>query len=83
MEVKENEFKGRFTIRTYFKGEVTVRLLTRDGIELAYMDLDIADIFTTANGFTIDSTGICKVTKGNCKTRFAVDQKVSLKEEAL
>ena len=82
--VQEKEYKGRFEIKTYFRGEIAVRLFNKDGHEVLLIELgDLEDIFTRDKGFHKDSKGLFKMTKGTCKARFGVDQKIELHQRPL
>ena len=82
--VQEREYQGRFEIKTYFRGEVVVRLLNQEGVELCQMELgDLESILTPAKGFCKDGQGIYKMTRGQCKARFGIDQKIELHQRAL
>lgn len=79
LQVKEKEYKGRFEIKTYFKGDISLKLFNRDGHEVLQIDLgDIDDIFTRNLGFQRDNKGLFKMTRGTCKARFGIDQKIEL-----
>ena len=82
--VQEKKYKGKFEIKTFFKGEVTVKLFNKEGIEVSYMDLDINDVFTSNKGFKTDERGLRYIiTKGQCKARFGIDQKIELHQKKL
>jgi hypothetical protein len=81
--VQENEYKGRFEIKTYFSGEISVKLF-KDGHDVLLMELpDLDDIFTRAKGFQKDNKGLFCITKGECKARFGIDQKVELHQQSI
>lgn len=82
--VQENEYKGRFEIQTYFKGDLSIKLFNRDGHEVLQIELgDLEDILTPAKGFHKDNKGIFKMSRGQCKARFGIDQKIELHQHAL
>lgn len=81
--VQENEYKGRFEIKSYFKGDISMKLY-KDGQEVLLIELgDLEDIFTRDRGFQQDSKGIFRMTRGQCKARFGIDQRIDLKQRAL
>lgn len=81
--VQENEYKGRFEIKTYFKGEISMRLF-REGCEVLLIELgDLEDILTREKGFQNDSKGLFRMTRGQCKARFGIDQKIELHQQKI
>ncbi len=81
--VQENEYQGRFETKTYFRGEISVKLY-KDGQEVLLIELgDLEDIFTRDKGFQQDSKGIFRMTRGQCKARFGIDQRIELKQRPL
>jgi hypothetical protein len=81
--VKENQYKGAFEIKTYFSGGVRVKLF-KDNVEVLTFDLDdLDDIFTTDKGFKRDAKGIYCVTRGECKARFGIEQKIQLNQQPI
>ncbi len=82
--VQENEYQGRFEIKTYFRGEISIKLLNPDGIEVCQMELpDLENIFTIDKGFQRDGRGLFMVTRGKCKARFGIDQKIELHQRPI
>ena len=81
--VQENEYKGRFEIKTYFSGELSVKLF-KDGHEMLLIELaDLDQLFTREKGFKKDDKGLFRITRGECKARFGVDQKIELHQMQL
>lgn len=81
--VQEDEYKGQFEIKTYFTGGVSIRLY-KDNMELVTIDLDdLSEIFTVDRGFKRDKRGIFRITKGECKARFGIEQKIELHQRPL
>jgi hypothetical protein len=81
--VKENQYKGAFEMRTYFSGGIRVKLF-KDNIELLTFDLDdLDDILTPEKGFKKDNKGIYCITKGECKARFGIEQKIQLNQKPI
>ena len=81
--VEEDEYKGQFEMKTYFSGDIRVKLF-KDGLELLSMELgDLDEIFTRDRGFVRDSRGIYRITRGNCKARFGIEQKIELHQKPL
>lgn len=81
--VKENQYKGAFECKSYFSGSIRVKLF-KDNLEVLSFDLDdLNDILTPDKGFRRDNKGIYCVTKGECKARFGIEQKIQLKQQAI
>ena len=81
--VEEDEYKGQFEIKTYFSGEIKVKVF-KDGVDLFMIELDDLDrILTRDRGFERDNRGIYRVTKGACKARFGIEQKIELHQKPL
>ncbi len=81
--VKEDEYRGRFEIKTYFYGGISVKLM-KDGYELLAIELDdLNDIFNSEKGFKRDKNGIFIVTRGECKAVFGIEQKIELHQQKL
>ena len=81
--VQENEYRGRFEIRSYFSGEIGVKLF-RDGHEMLLIELaDLDEVLTRDKGFQKDSKGLFRVSRGECKARFGINQKVELHQHSL
>ena len=77
--VKEDQYKGQFRIKTYFTGGVSIKLFKENGLKLPSIELDdLEDIFKNAKGFAKDDKGWYCVTKGECKARFGIEQKIEL-----
>lgn len=76
--VNENQFISKFEVKTYFSGKVLV-CLQKDNHTYLRLDLgDLNQIFTPEKGFRRDEQGIYYLTKGECKARFGIDQKIAL-----
>ena len=76
--VQEDEYQGTFEIKSYFYGELRVKLF-KDSQELLSLELgDLEDLFPRDKGFRKDNRGIYRITRGECKARFGVSQKVEL-----
>lgn len=81
--VQENQYSGKFEQKTYFSGKVSV-YLQKDNQTLISFDFgDLADIFTERKGFRRDDEGIYIITKGECKARFGIEQKIELHQHPL
>lgn len=81
--VKEDEYKGAFEIKTYFKGGVSVKLY-KDHEVILHIELDdLEEIFTGAKGFAKDNKGLFHMTRGECKARFGIEQKIELHQNPL
>ena len=81
--VQEDEYRGTFQIKSYFYGEIRVKLFkdTQDVLTLEFGDLE--DLFPRDKGFHKDANGIFRITRGECKARFGVSQKVELHAKLL
>jgi hypothetical protein len=81
--VQEDEYHGTFEIKSYFFGEIRVKLYkdSQDLLSLEFGDLD--DLFPRDKGFRKDARGIYRITRGECKARFGVSQKVELHAKPL
>lgn len=83
LHVQENEYKGNFEIKTYFKGELSVQLF-KDGSEVCTIEIgEISNVFTHDKGFRKDGKGLFRMSRGNCKARFGIDQRIALKQKPL
>jgi hypothetical protein len=81
--VQEDEYQGTFEIKSYFFGEIRVKLY-KDSQEILSMEFgDLEDLFPREKGFRKDSRGIYRITRGECKARFGVSQKVELHAKPL
>ena len=81
--VQEDQYSGTFEIKSYFTGEIRVKLF-KDSQELLTMDFgDLDDLFPRDRGFRRDSRGIYRITRGECKARFGISQKVELHAKKL
>lgn len=76
--VQESQYKGNFEIKTYFSGFLRFKLF-KDGQELLLIELpDLDDIFSKEKGFQRDQKGIYRITRGECKATFGIEQKIEL-----
>lgn len=76
--VQEDEYYGTFEIKSYFYGEIRVKLY-KDTQEIITLELgDLEDLFPREKGFRKDHRGLFRMTRGECKARFGVSQKVEL-----
>lgn len=81
--VQEDEYRGNFEIKSYFFGEVRVKLF-KDSQEILTLEFgDLEDLFPRDKGFRKDSHGLYRITRGECKARFGVSQKVELHAKLL
>ena len=81
--VQEDEYHGSFEIKSYFFGEIRVKLF-KDSQEILSIDLgDLEDLFPRDKGFRKDNRGLFRITRGECKARFGVSQKVELHAKPL
>ena len=81
--VQEDQYHGTFEIKSYFFGEIRVKLY-KDSQEILSMEFgDLEDLFPREKGFRKDSRGIYRITHGECKARFGVSQKVELHAKPL
>ena len=81
--VQEDEYRGTFEIKSYFFGEIRVKLY-KDSQEILSLEFgDLEDLFPREKGFRKDSRGIYRITRGECKARFGVSQKVELHAKPL
>lgn len=81
--VQEDEYRGTFEIKSYFFGEIRVKLF-KDSQEILTLEFgDLEDLFPRDKGFRKDSYGIYRITRGECKARFGVSQKVELHAKLL
>ena len=81
--VQESKYKGEFEIKTYFSGYLRFKLF-KDGRELLLIELpDLENIFSREKGFGRDQKGIFRITKGECKATFGVEQKIELHQTPL
>jgi hypothetical protein len=81
--VQEDQYHGTFEIKSYFYGEIRVKLYkdSQDVLSLEFGDLE--DLFPRDKGFRKDARGIYRITRGECKARFGVSQKVELHAKPL
>ena len=81
--VQEDQYKGVFEIKTYFSGELRIKLF-KESQELLIIELgDLDDIFTKDKGFKRDQKGLYRLTRGECRARFGIEQKVELHQQKL
>jgi hypothetical protein len=81
--VQEDEYHGTFEIKSYFIGEIRVKLY-KDSQEILSLEFgDLEDLFPREKGFRKDNRGIYRITRGECKARFGVSQKVELHAKPL
>lgn len=81
--VQEDEYYGTFEIKSYFFGEIRIKLF-KDSQELLSLEFgDLEDLFPRDKGFRKDARGIYRITRGECKARFGVSQKVELHAKLL
>ncbi|CAF0904572.1 unnamed protein product [Adineta steineri] len=81
--VQEDEYHGTFEIKSYFVGEIRVKLY-KDAQEILSLEFgDLEDLFPREKGFRKDSRGIYRITRGECKARFGISQKVELHAKPL
>ena len=81
--VQEDEYRGTFEIKSYFYGEIRVKLF-KDSQEILSLEFgDLEDLFPREKGFRKDNRGIYRITRGECKARFGVSQKVELHAKPL
>jgi len=81
--VQEDEYHGTFEIKSYFFGEIRVKLY-KDSQEILSMEFgDLEDLFPREKGFRKDNYGVYRITRGECKARFGVSQKVELHAKPL
>jgi hypothetical protein len=76
--VQEDEYLGAFEIKSYFFGELRVKLFKESQEILSLEFGDLEDLFPRDKGFRKDNRGIYRITRGECKARFGVSQKVEL-----
>lgn len=77
--IEEHQFKGRFEIKTYFFGKVSMKLL-KNGTHLTTFDLgDLMQFFTSNHGFQKDENGIFIFSKCDVNGTYGIKQKVELK----
>lgn len=76
--VNENQFGSKFEVKTYFSGKIMV-YLQKDNHTFLKLDFgDLNQIFTPEKGFRRDEQGIYFLTRGECKARFGIDQRIEL-----
>ena len=81
--VQEDEYYGTFEIKSYFFGEIRVKLY-KDSQEVLSLEFgDLEDLLPRDKGFRKDARGIYRITRGECKARFGVSQKVELHAKPL
>lgn len=81
--VQEDEYQGAFEIKSYFFGEIRVKLF-KDSQEVLSLEFgDLEDLLPRDKGFRKDARGIYRMTRGECKARFGVSQKVELHAKPL
>lgn len=81
--VQEDEYHGTFEIKSYFFGDIRVKLY-KDSQEILSMEFgDLEDLFPREKGFRKDNRGIYRITRGECRARFGVSQKVELHAKPL
>lgn len=81
--VQEDEYRGTFEIKSYFYGEIRIKLY-KDSQEILTIEFaDLEDLFTREKGFQKDARGLYRITRGECRARFGVSQKVELHAKPL
>lgn len=76
--VAEKEYKGKFEIKSYFSGGIRIKVF-KDSDELLCIDLDdLEDIFTSAKGFKKDQNGLYRISSGECRASFGIEQNIEL-----
>ncbi|XP_064644043.1 uncharacterized protein LOC135497935 [Lineus longissimus] len=84
--VKEDEYKGTFRARTYFRGKVYVNI-RKDNTDLCRVIIsDLRKIFTKRRGFESDETDqkvVYYETRGICNCKFGVEQEVVISEQPI
>jgi hypothetical protein len=81
--VQEDEYRGTFEIKSYFYGEIRVKLY-KDSQEILSLEFgDLEDLFSRDKGFRKDANGIYRITRGECRARFGISQKVELHAKPL
>lgn len=81
--VQEDEYRGTFEIKSYFYGEIRVKLF-KDSQEVLSLEFgDLEDLFPRDKGFRKDLHGLYRITRGECRARFGVSQKVELHAKPL
>ena len=81
--VQEDEYRGTFEIKSYFYGEIRVKLF-KDSQEVLSLEFaDLEDLFPRDKGFRKDANGLYRITRGECRARFGVSQKVELHAKPL
>lgn len=81
--VQEDQYYGQFEIKTYFYGEIRVKLF-KDSQEILVLEFtDLEDIFTREKGFRKDARGIFRISRGECRARFGISQRIELRSKPL
>ncbi|UJR10225.1 hypothetical protein I4U23_014438 [Adineta vaga] len=81
--VQEDEYHGTFEIKSYFFGEIRVKVY-KDSQEVLSLEFgDLEELFPRDKGFRKDAHGLYRITRGECKARFGVSQKVELHAKPL
>jgi hypothetical protein len=83
--VKEDEYRGTFSTKTYFSGKIYVDI-RKDNTFLARVIIsDLRKIFTKDRGFQCDlmERSVYYETNGICNCRFGIEQEVVISEEPL
>ncbi|CAF4019681.1 unnamed protein product, partial [Rotaria magnacalcarata] len=81
--IQEDEYQGTFEIKSYFFGEVRVKLYKESQEVLSLEFGDLEDLLPRDKGFRKDNRGIYRLTRGECKARFGISQKVELHAKPL
>ena len=76
--VQEDEYYGTFEIKSYFFGDIRVKLF-KDSQEILSMEFgDLEDLFPRETRFRKDARGVYRITRRECKARLGVSQQVEL-----
>ena len=82
--IREDEYKGTFEIKTYFRGDLCVRLFSVNGDEVCLIELgELDEVFTKERGFQRDNKGLFRISRGECKAKYGVEQKIELKQRPI
>ncbi|CAD5111817.1 DgyrCDS1087 [Dimorphilus gyrociliatus] len=86
LEIVENQFEGQWKLKTYFKGRISIAVKNKNKPDevVTTITFPVAH-FVQLGGkyFQEDDKGIYFTSTGWCKSRFATDQQVNLKQSKL
>ncbi|XP_067939145.1 uncharacterized protein [Watersipora subatra] len=80
--INQQEFDGRFKVKTKFWGRIIVSFHNRKDNNnfVRSVEGEMKDIFRSQDGFTVNGRIVSYISEGKCHFRFGVEQKVMLQQ---